>query len=56
MSDRISNAESEAELKTKAFEYILREIGGKYKSKRDQLLVRKKYILSFRGLALSILR
>jgi hypothetical protein len=35
MSDRISNVETDAGLKTRAMNYILREVCSKYKNKND---------------------
>ena len=35
MYDRISNVESDADIKTRAMKYILREICFKYKKQRD---------------------
>jgi hypothetical protein len=47
MYDRISNVESDADLKTRAMAYILREICLKYKKQRDPI-VKKRYTTRFK--------
>jgi hypothetical protein len=48
--DRISNADSDTDLKIKAMKYILREVCNKYKEKRDSTFNSDEISERFRGL------
>jgi hypothetical protein len=50
MYDRISNVESDADLKTRAMAYILREICLKYKKQRDPTFSQKEIHDTLQGL------
>ena len=50
MFDRIANVETDAELKTRAMNYILREICRKNKDKKDPIFTQEEVHKSLRGL------
>jgi hypothetical protein len=50
MYDRISNVESDADLKTRAMNYILREICAKYKNKKDPTFTSEEVRKRLQGL------
>jgi hypothetical protein len=50
MSFGISNAESNAELKKRAMDYILREICRKYKDTKDQTFTEEEIYTKLKGL------
>jgi hypothetical protein len=55
MFDRIANAESNAELKTNAMNFILREICRKYKTEKNPILRWMKFINGLKVLDNNIL-
>jgi hypothetical protein len=50
MFDRISNVDSDPEIKVKAMNYILREICRKYKNRRDPTFTQEEVHMQLQGL------
>jgi hypothetical protein len=50
LSDRVSNIESDAELKKRAMDYILREVCKKYRDENDPIFTSEEVKKRLRGL------